>query len=347
LRLVDSHRLIDSRQLCLALLGQSNRRHFLDRLERLSDQEYLDRPRAQQRPYQKPRPMIYALGIRGREHFDALDQIDRTGKRDWRLENDRLKLHTLEHEIAVTETVLALHLAATSLDMDFVHWSDPRYHADHILPTSVSIDPRHGEFPNLPLRPDAYIEATDQSGHTRHWFVELDRGTEPQVSANLRRPGIAQKMLAYWNYIWARLQDNDRRAHSWGALFVTTNDGRLHNMRRVAQDLVDPARKGTHSFLLTTMDRCQADPGSPLRAFDEPIWFSTKRGYDNPRPLFLQVCPICHQHVDPSNEAYVVVNALPHTLSCAPGTTLLPEHLPTDPEYAHHQCPGLTAARNE
>lgn len=317
------------------LLGKNNPRHFLDRLQRLSDQEYLDRPPAQKRPWHKPRHMIYALGVRGREHLDTLDQVARSGKRDWRLENDRLKLGTLEHEIAVTETVLALHLAALSLQFDFAYWCDPRYHTERVLPTSVPIDARHGQFPPLPLCPDGYIETTDPStGHTRHWFVELDRGTEAEVR-------ITKKMLAYWNYIRARLQDHNRREHSWSLLFVTTSDARLHNLRRVTQERVDPARKGTHSFLLTTMDRCHLDPENPLRVFDDPVWFSSKRGYDNPRPFFLQTCPRCHQSVDTSNEAYVVLNAIPQPLICAPSATLLPEHLPADPEYAHHECPGL------
>jgi hypothetical protein len=125
-------------------------------------------------------------------------------------------------------------------------------------------------------------------------------------------------------------------------LIVTTTEERLQNMRRDAQERVDPKKKGTHVFLITTRERCRIDLERPLRVFDDHIWWSTKIGYDNPRRLFLDTCPKCHQSVDPSNEAHVVLNAVPEPLSCPPATTLLPDQLPAgaEPVYAHTVCPG-------
>jgi hypothetical protein len=346
-RLVDGHRLIDSRQLETVLLGNGNPRHFRDRLERLSDQEYLHRPPAQKKLRER-RPMIYALGIRGRELLDKLDDVQRDGKRDWRLENDRLKLHFLEHEIAVTETVLALHMAAQQRGWSFEWWHDPRYIAAGVLPERVAIPAHHGPFGSLPLRPDSYVVVTRDDGHRLNLFVEVDRGTEPHDRASL------QKMLAYWNYISttvaAQAAEQRRQAtaahvpaaESWRLLIVTTTEGRAHNMRAMAQERVDPKKKGTHAFLITTREHCRIDLESPLRVFDEHIWWSTKIGYENPRKLFLDQCPKCYQLIDTGNESYVVLNAVPEPLACAPGTTLLPGYLPADidPQYAHHACPG-------
>lgn len=334
LRLVDGHRLIDSRQLELALLGDGNPRHFRDRLERLSDQEYLHRPPAQKRPRERRRHMIYALGIRGRELLDELDQVQRNGKRDWRLENKRLKLHFLEHEIAVTETVLALHIAAQHRHWAFEWWHDPRYHGAGILPEKVAIHQDHGRFDPLPLRPDTYARMTLDDGHCVNLFIELDRGTESHDRASL------EKMLAYWDYITAEVKTHGSRAQSWRVLIVTTTEERVRNMRRVAQERVDPKKKGTHVFLLTTRDRCRINLERPLRVFDDHIWWSTKIGYDNPRKLFLDACPKCHQLIDPANEPHEILNA-DTRIVLAPASSPLSNLLPdVAPIYAHTNCPG-------
>ncbi len=309
----------------MVLQGDRNPRYFLDRLDKLSDDEYLARPPAQKRPRERRRHMIYALGIRGREVLDELDQVKRDGKRDWRLENKRLKLDFLNHEIAVTETVLALNVAAEQRGWRFEWWHDPRYHTDQALPERVSIDPAHGRFDPLPLRPDTYIVLTLETGHQVNLFVEVDLSTEPQVSTNFRRSSIAQKMLAYWNFITAAVKQHGSRAQSWRALFVTTTAQRARNMSRVAQEYVDPKKKGTHVFLLSTFDRCRLDLDAPLRVFDDHVWWSTKVGYDNPRKLFLDTCPKCHQLIDTANEPHEILNSDPRVV-------LAPASSPPSPE---------------
>lgn len=326
--------MIDSRQLELALRGDGNARHFLERLKELFDDEYLHRPPAQKRPGETRRPMIYALGIRGRQLLDELDQVVRVGKRDWRNENKRLKVQTLDHEIAVTETVLSLHFAANQRGWDFRWWRDPRYITDGVLPPRVAIAPEHGRYDPLPLRPDAYVVLTRDDGHQVNLFVEVDRGTEAQ-----RR--IAEKLLAYWNFITPAVKAHGARAQSWRVLFVTTSEERAMNMRLTAQEDVDPKKKGTHIFLLTTLDRCRIDLERSPAVFDEPLWWSTKVGYDNPRKLFLDACPKCHQLIDPSNEPHEIVSSDPRIV-LAPASTPLAEFLPMDdPLYAHTVCPGL------
>lgn len=329
LRFVEAHRLIDSRQLDIAMRGGRNQRYFLQRLDDLSDTEYLDRPPAQKRPGQPSRHMIYALGVRGRQLLDGLDQVDRPGKRDWRLENDRLKLEFLQHELAVTEAVLALHIAAEAYGWQFRWWIDPRYHADGTLPSRVLVGPGYGRQSSLPLKPDAYIEITRDDGHRLNFFLEIDRGTEPQVQTNFARAGIAQKMAAYWQFITDVTRRQATREQTWRALFITTTAQRAANMRAVAQGHVDPKRKGTHLFLVTTLEQACIDPEQPLRPFEDSLWWSTKIGYENPRQLLLfDECPKCHQLVDRANEPYELVES---------GDA---EESPSAPIYAHLECPG-------
>lgn len=277
--------------------------------------------------------MIYALGVRGRQLLDELDQVVRVGKRDWRNENKRLKLQTLEHEIAVTESVLALHFAAQQRGWDFRWWRDPRYITDGVLPPRVAIAAENGRYDPLPLRPDAYVVLTRDDGHEVNFFVEVDRGTESQ-----RR--IAEKLLAYWNFISAAVRQHGSRERSWRALIVTTSEERAQNMCRTAQEAVDPKKKGTHAFLVSTLDRCRIDLERLHAVFDEPLWWSTKVGYDNPRKLFLDACPKCHQLIDPSNEPHEILNSDPRVV-LAPASTPLNDFLPANaPVYAHTDCPG-------
>lgn len=326
--------MIDSRQLTLTLLGDGNLRHFLERLKALFNDEYLARPTAQKRPGETRRPMIYALGIRGRQLLDELDQVERRGKRDWRNENQRLKVATLEHEIAVTETVLALHLAAQNRGWDFRWWRDPRYITDGVLPPRVAIAAEHGRYDPLPLRPDAYVVITLDDGHQMNLFVEVDRGTEAQKR-------IAEKLLAYWNFMTPALRKDGSRERSWRVLFATTTAERIANMCDTARNQVDPKRKGSFAFLLSTLDRCRIDPERPLAIFDEPMWWSTKVGYENARKLFLDTCPKCFQLIDPANEPHEIINTSDPRIILAPASSPLDDLLPADgPVYAHITCPG-------
>ncbi|MFN0317039.1 MAG: replication-relaxation family protein [Burkholderiales bacterium] len=335
LRLVDQHRLITSRQLLAALGGERDERAFLQRLAKLFHAEYLDRPPAQNRPGQPARHFIYALGVNG--HRTLFPKLWEHGRpRDVRLENRRLKLQSLQHEVAVCETVLALHLAAHEQGWTFAWSKGSEFHARSGFPARIKLPSPIAGVDSLPLNPDAFV--TVRTGeHNVHWFVEVDMSTEPQITQNLKRSSICQKVLAYWTLNVSRLAKFDRKRDSFRALFVTTTAARLQGMRTAAQ-AVDAKRKGAHFFHFTTQENCSLnDPG---KVFYEPVWWTAKQGYDNPRKLFLDTCMRCHQLVDTGNEPYVLLNSDPPALAFAPGTTPLPDMLPDEPEYAHAQCPG-------
>jgi len=69
------------------------------------------------------------------------------------------------------------------------------------------------------------------------------------------------------------------------------------------------------------------------------VWWSTKVGYDNPRKLFLDTCPKCHQLIDPANEPHEILGTDPRVV-LAPASSPLPDFLPDEPVYAHTDCPG-------
>lgn len=94
-----------------------------------------------------------------------------------------------------------------------------------------------------------------------------------------------------------------------------------------------------HFFTFSTHDRCRLD--DPDALLTDPVWWTAKAGYDNPRKLFLDECPKCHQLIDPSNEPQVIVNSDPRVV-LAPASTPLDDFPPDgEPVYAHAACPGL------
>lgn len=166
--------------------------------------------------------------------------------------------------------------------------------------------------------------------------------TEPNERSDLNRSSIRQKLLAYWQLNTSRLRTYDRQHDSFRVLFVTTTEERLHNMRAAAQE-VDPKKKGSHFFLFSTHDRCTLD--DPEALFTDPVWWTAKIRYDNPRQLFLETCPKCNQLIDPANEPHEILNADP-PVALAPASSPLPDLLPDDaPVYAHTHCPGLQPRR--
>jgi hypothetical protein len=237
----------------------------------------------------------------------------------------------------LTEVRLGLQLATEAHGWSCRSSEGAAFRDETGFPRSVEIRPDTGAPVILPLNPDAFITA-ETGAHRYHWFLEVDMSTEPHERRDLKRSSLRQKMLAYWQLNREALRTYDRRTDTFRVLFVTTTEPRLHHMRAAAQ-AVDPKGKGSHFFLFSTHRRCTLD--NPAALLTDHVWWTAKTGYDTPRRLLLDTCPICHQLVDPANEPHEIVNAASR-LILAPASSALAEFLPADPPlYAHTQCPGL------
>lgn len=279
---------------------------------------------------------MYAVGPGGRQELDRLDGITRTGKRDIRAENERLKLHFLAHETAVAEVALAWQMATERQGWTFGLALDDETPAATGLPPVVEITFLKDVRERLPLRPDAHVIIGAGDGGTHSYFLEVDLGTEPQIRWNLRTSSVLRKTIAYWQLsFWNPVPVA-------GVIFLTTSEKRLAGMIDVVRR-VDPKGRGSHFFQFALLEDCRIDTHGAL--FYEPLFRSSKVGYDNPRKLFLDVCANCNQLVDPANEAYRLLNSVPPGLVFPAGTTPLPAHPPDtgETEYSHHECPGFVS----
>lgn len=332
MRLVDKFRLLNAEQLWNVLGGNSNQRAFARRLATLFHARVLDRPHAQFRPGQAARPFTYAVGPLGRRELDHLDGVVRTGRRNITNENERLKLHFIDHETAVAEVALAFQLATEQQGWKFELALDDEISAATGLPPAISITFLDGVPDPLSLRPDCHFGIDAGDGHRRRYFVEVDLGTEPQIRSNFRTSSILKKLLCYWE-----LSRWDRSPVD-GVIFVTTTTQRLHNMIDLVRR-VDPKARGSHFFSFALLARCRIEHHASL--FYEPTFRTAKINYDNPRRFFLDTCERCNQCVDPANELHRIVNSDPRIV-LAPASTPLDQFLPDGPPaYEHVDCPGL------
>lgn len=299
LRLIDRHRLLNAEQLRAALGPGSNERAFLHRLAKLFHAGVIDRPPAQFRPGQPSRSFIYAVGPRGREVLDQLAGARRRS-RNTRTANDRLKLNFLEHESACAEVALAFQLATERQGWTFELALGDEVATASGLPPGVDVSYRRDVAERLPLCPDAYVVVDAGGGARRAYLFEVDLGTEPQIRWNLRTSSILRKVIAYWQLCFWRNAPID------GVIFFARSAARLSNMIDVVRR-ADPKAKGSHYFQFALLDDCRIETHAAL--FYDPLFRSSKIGYDHPRPLFLPVCPDCNESVDVRNEPHRILGA--------------------------------------
>ncbi len=273
MRLVDRCRFIDSRQLRLTLGRNLNQRAFLRRLEQLADNEYLDRPEQQKRRWWaqgRRLHFVYGLGVEG--HKLLYPELHRKGApaTDWRLRNRRVQPLYMDHRLAVTEVMLSFVLGAEQLGMRVESWLEGRdFHRATGLPLHLDLTTSNGVV-TVPLNPDAYFVLADDAGRHDHFFLEIDRGTEPIVRTTWQRTAVYRKLAAYWQLYAARIA-LQRDIPSFRVLTVTTSEARVENMRVLARSM-DPKRRGSALFRFATAN--EINLVAPSLALTAQLWAS-------------------------------------------------------------------------
>ncbi|MBI3782954.1 MAG: replication-relaxation family protein [Deltaproteobacteria bacterium] len=272
--LVDRCRFLDSRQLRLTIGRGLNPRAFLRRLQQLFHAEYLDRPQQQLNRWwtkgEATKHFVYGLGIEG--HKLLYPELHRKGAptTDWRLRNRRAGAVYMDHRLALSEVMLSFVGAAEGINAQVVNWTEGKeFHQATRLPDYVQLETRTGTV-DVPLNPDAHFVLAASDGRREHFFLEVDRGTEPIMRTTWRRTHVYRKLAGYWQLYRGRLAERVG-IPSFRVLTVTTSATRIDNMRALARAM-DPKQKGSALFLFTTLDQITLDnPGPSLTA---PIWFS-------------------------------------------------------------------------
>src|SRR5262249_42715262 len=117
-------------------------------------------------------------------------------------------------------------------------------------------------------------------GSREHFFLEVDRGTEPLMRTTWRRTFICRKLAGYWQLYRARIAER-ADIPSFRVLTVTTSESRVEHMLALARAM-DPKQRGSAMFLFATLDRFTLD--DPVPSLNSRIWFSPILD-EGPRPL--------------------------------------------------------------
>lgn len=168
------------------------------RLRQLFHAGYLERHYPTDQPMGRghgaPRA-IYGVGLKSAAVLE--ERLGVTAHEIRRLvERNRVTSPFLRHAVEVARFRVTLEVACqTSGDsVRLLFWEQGEALRDY-----VEITDRWDQKQSLPVYPDAFFGLQLPSGKRKHYFLEIDRGTEP-ISAQGQRTDVRRKLIAYRLY---------------------------------------------------------------------------------------------------------------------------------------------------
>ena len=251
LRDVAEFRFLNSEQ--ILALHEGSKRNLQERLTRLFQHGYLDRPVSQTTAHLPSTHIVYSLGRTGAE-FLSKNAEEREGIYRRIAESERT-LPLIAHSLMISQFRVCLSLATKQSGAKVVHWFQGQDFKN--LVHSV-----HGDNPSLV--PDAFF-TLEEKGDVINFFVEADRGT-------MTTERFVNKLKTYWS--WRsddRLKEKLRLAR-FRVLTIAPSDGRSDSLRNAGKG-GDPRGEGSLMFLFTSETQYSlSDPKKLLG----PIWKSPK-----------------------------------------------------------------------
>lgn len=246
LRAVYRHRLLRSTHL-VALSGGSPQA-TLRRLQLLFHNGYLDRPPMQLDWYARSsEPMVYALGNRGAEILETVDQVRQGGTR-WDTKNRNLSRLFLHHTLAVAEVMVAFEVATRSREgVQLIRSEEILAQAPEAtrrlrLPFRWQVEVhRNGELHRLGVEPDQVFglrfEGLSEGRQLAYFFLEADRGTMPVTRKGVGQTSFLRKLLAYQETWRQSFHKSLFDILNFRVLTVTTNRERMENLVKACESL--------------------------------------------------------------------------------------------------------------
>lgn len=197
------------------------------RLKQLFDADFVERHYITDQPlgrgFGAPRA-IYGLGKNSPTVLNEADNIPIAVTRKI-IQSNKVKSPFLRHalELARFKVILILACRMTHQRVKLMFWKQGESIRDY-----VDIRNKHREIQSLPIHADAFFALELKGTKTKHFFLEIDRGTEPIVS-NKNRSSIRKKLIAYQYYKKSKKVRVDD-IKGFQVLFVTI--GQLANKNR-------------------------------------------------------------------------------------------------------------------
>ena len=251
LRDVADFRFINTEQ--LLALHEGSRRNLVERLSRLYQNHYLDRPKVQKKTTLATSHLVYSLGRKGAELL-AKD----AGEREViyrRLREVERTLPLMAHGLMISQFRTCLTLAAKEQGVKIARWSQG-------YDLKETLRAVHGDNPSLV--PDAFFTLEDK-GEVINFFLEADRGNMPPER-------FVRKLKVYWSWRSDEKLKTKLRLSRFRVLTITPSQVRSDNLRKAGKG-GDPRGDGSLMFLFAPETRYNiVEP----KAILQTIWQSPK-----------------------------------------------------------------------
>jgi len=250
------------------------------RLKQLYDAKYVERHYMTDLPYGRgygsPRA-IYGLGKHSSQVLKGIYQLPQSIIKKI-VENNKVRSPYLRHalELATFRIILELACQQSKGKVALLLWEQ-----GFSIKGSVNVVDKSGEQLKYTIYADAFFGLRIRGRKDKHFFLEIDRGTEPIVSTS-NRSNIRSKLSGYQHYYKSKkISDKyDFRVNGFQVLIVTQGKIEADNtlFGRIANILDELVfNKELYSskslFLLTTPELLHLD--NPVSIFNN-IWVSSK-----------------------------------------------------------------------
>ena len=230
LRDVAEFRFLNTEQ--LLSLHEGSRRNIVERLSRLYQHSYLDRPDVQKRARLATSHIVYSLGRKGAEVL-AKDAEEREGILR-RVRETKRTQSLISHAMMISQFRVCLMLALkNNADAKLARW---------VQGNDLKVLLR-GRGSSPELVPDAFFTIEDK-GDLLHFFLEADRGTMTQER-------FVEKLRIYWKWWSEKRCEVSLGVTRFRVLTIAPNDTRIDNLCRAAKD-ADPRKQGSLMYLFAS-----------------------------------------------------------------------------------------------
>lgn len=238
------------------------------RLKLLRESGYIRRVERYQLLTEGKKPYLYALTRKGAQLLASFLGCD-VQDVDWRQTDIRLTPPYVEHLILTNDVRVAITKAVQDTPpLRLVAWHDElmlkrTHHAD-----TITIKTVQGKTLKGKLIPDAYFALSAGAvQEDKHFFLEIDRGTETGASSDESQRTWIRKVLMYLEYYQrGGVYEQRYGTYKGRVLTVTTSEARLGHLKRLTEEA-----GGKQRFWFTTFERV-----TPQTVLTAPIWQMAK-----------------------------------------------------------------------
>jgi len=259
IRAIYQYRFLTSGQI-KRLIDADGLRVVQDRLRKLYDHRYIDRPKIQINGINSP--MVYGLGEQGANYLKDECDIHLGSVGRWSEKNATVKRFFLDHTIDTAEQILSFQLCCRErsdvrfLSQEEILEKTPLNSVQKGDPLAMKTTVQWNGFDEpMTVVPDGFFgllfKSAPKEKKFAFFFLELDNATMPIVRHKFRQTSILKKMVGYASIIKHKVHYAKFGVKACRVLFVTTSWERVANMQacyrnHVSKDL------GPGFFLFTT-----------------------------------------------------------------------------------------------